>query len=73
MGIHFTDRHGGVSGGNYGSFNLGDHVADAPDAVAANRKVVTDQFGPTQYMNQVHGNRVAVIKKLPMRFQQPMR
>jgi len=64
MGIHFTDRHGGVSGGNYGSFNLGDHVADAPDAVAANRKVVTDQFGPTQYMNQVHGNRVAVIEEV---------
>lgn len=64
MGIHFTDRHGGVSGGNYGSLNLGDHVADAPDAVAANRKVVTDQFGPTQYMNQVHGNRVAVIEEV---------
>jgi len=64
MGIHFTDRHGGVSSGDYAFLNLGDHVADAPDAVAANRKVISDQFGATQYMNQVHGNRVAVIEEV---------
>jgi len=64
MGIHFTDRHGGVSGGNYASLNLGNHVADSPEAVAANRKVISDQFGATQYMNQVHGNRVAVIEEV---------
>jgi len=64
MGIHFTDRHGGASGGNWATLNLGDHVADSPEAVSANRKVISDQFGPTQYMNQVHGNRVAVIEEV---------
>jgi YfiH family protein len=64
MGIHFTDRLGGVSGGSYASLNLGDHVADSPDAVSVNRKVISDQFGATQYMNQVHGNRVAVIEEV---------
>ena len=32
-----TDRHGGVSVLPYGSMNLGDHVGDAADHVAANR------------------------------------
>lgn len=64
MGIHFTDRHGGVSTGNFASLNLGDHVSDSPVAVAANRKSISDRFGATQYMNQVHGNRVAVIEEV---------
>jgi len=64
MGIHFTDRRGGVSEGDYSWLNLGGHVADSPEAVAANRKVISDQFGSTQYMNQVHGNRVAVIEEV---------
>ncbi|MBB1042132.1 laccase, partial [Dietzia sp. Cai40] len=32
-----TTRRGGVSTGDFDSFNLGDHVGDAPAAVAANR------------------------------------
>ena len=64
MGIHFTDRHGGVSTGDFSSLNLGGHVGDSPDLVAKNRKLLSEQFGSTQYMNQVHGNRVAVIEEV---------
>lgn len=64
MGIHFTNRHGGVSLGNFASLNLGDHVSDSIEAVIANRKIISEKFGPTQYMNQVHGNRVAVIEEV---------
>lgn len=64
MGIHFTDRAGGVSSGGFTSLNLGDHVSDSPDSVASNRKIVADRFGQTQYMNQVHGNRVAIIEEV---------
>lgn len=64
MGIHFTDRLGGFSSDGYASLNLGDHVGDLPEVVAQNRKVISDQFGNTQYMNQVHGNRVAVIEEV---------
>ncbi len=35
--IAFSDRKGGVSHGSYRSLNLGDHVGDAPEAVAENR------------------------------------
>lgn len=64
MGIYFTDRHGGVSDGNYASLNLGDHVGDSLDSVAKNREIISEKFGPTQYMKQVHGNRVAVIEEV---------
>ncbi len=64
MGIHFTDRHGGVSEGNYTSLNLGDHVGDSLQSVAKNREIISEKFGATQYMNQVHGNRVAVIEEV---------
>ncbi len=64
MGIHFTDRHGGVSEGNYTSLNLGDHVGDSLQSVAKNREIISEKFGATQYMKQVHGNRVAVIEEV---------
>jgi YfiH family protein len=64
MGVHFTDRHGGVSEGNYTSLNLGDHVGDSLQSVAKNREIISEKFGATQYMNQVHGNRVAVIEEV---------
>jgi YfiH family protein len=62
MNLSFTKRTGGISHGAFASFNLGDHVGDAPEDVAANRKILIDSFGPTQFMNQVHGNRIAVIE-----------
>ena len=34
----FTTRDGGVSEGVYAGLNLGNHVADAPQAVAQNRQ-----------------------------------
>jgi YfiH family protein len=39
-----TARAGGVSQGPYASFNLGAHVGDAPEAVAANRLLTGQAF-----------------------------
>ena len=64
MGTFFTDRLSGNSSGVYTSLNLGDHVGDIPEAVASNRALITAKFGRTQYMNQVHGNRVAIIEEV---------
>ena len=61
MGTFFTDRLGGKSSGGYESLNLGDHVGDDLEVVTRNRAFVSAKFGPTQYMNQVHGNRIAVV------------
>ncbi len=61
----FTDRHGGTSAPPYDTLNLGGHVGDAPGTVAANRMRVAARLelapGDVHYMNQVHGNDVAVI------------
>lgn len=60
-----TDRTGGVSGGVYGSFNLGDHVGDDPAAVAANRARLADLLGLPQdrmvYMEQIHSPNVTEV------------
>lgn len=64
MGATFTDRLGGHSLAPYHSLNLADHVGDSPDAVLANRKLINDRFGPTQFMRQVHGSRVAIIEEV---------
>ena len=64
MGTFFTDRLGGASSSNFASLNLGDHVGDAPEIVAANRALIFAKFGPIQYMSQVHGNRVAIIEEV---------
>lgn len=43
----------------YAGFNLGTHVGDEPDAVAANRAQLEAAVGqPALWLNQVHGNRV---------------
>ena len=55
-----TTRKGGVSLPPYDSLNLGDHVGDAPDAVAQNRYRLHEQLClPTEprWLNQVHGIR----------------
>jgi YfiH family protein len=64
MLVTFTNRHGGVSQGVYSSLNLGDHVGDIAADVSRNRGVLTALHGPMQFMDQVHGNRVAVIEKV---------
>lgn len=60
-----TTRAGGVSAPPYDSFNLGDHVGDDPDAVAANRARLASGIGlrpdHVVWMNQVHGTRVQVV------------
>ena len=57
----FTLRAGGVSDGNYGSLNLGQHVGDDPRAVAENRRrVVAGLQLPSEplWLRQVHGTSV---------------
>jgi YfiH family protein len=57
----FTLRSGGVSVGPCASLNLAAHVADAPQAVAENRRRVAATFKlPTEpaWLTQVHGNEV---------------
>ena len=62
-----TDRRGGRSRPPYDSFNLGDHVGDAPDAVAANRSRLARELGVPEdrlvWMRQVHGSGVAVVDR----------
>ncbi|GLZ42162.1 peptidoglycan editing factor PgeF [Actinokineospora sp. NBRC 105648] len=60
-----TTREGGASEPPYASFNLGDHVGDAPAAVAANRTRLAGELGlPADrlvWMEQVHGRTVGVV------------
>ncbi len=60
-----TTRAGGVSAPPFDTFNLGDHVGDDPEAVAANRKRLAATIGLDEnrviWMKQVHGDRVTVI------------
>jgi YfiH family protein len=62
--LSFTNRTGGVSLGAFASLNLGDHVGDDPTAVATNRKSLESQFGPVQFMNQVHGDRIVIVEEV---------
>jgi polyphenol oxidase len=53
-----TLRSGGVSAAPYASLNLGAHVGDAPEAVAANRQALAAAAGlPAEpvWLAQVHG------------------
>lgn len=55
-----TTRLGGISSAPYDSFNLGDHVGDAPLAVARNRMLLNTLM-PSEpvWLKQVHGITVA--------------
>jgi YfiH family protein len=51
-----TTRSGGVSQVPWKSFNLGDHVGDAPAAVAENRRRLREYLpGEPLWLKQVHG------------------
>ncbi|MGN7743197.1 peptidoglycan editing factor PgeF [Pseudomonas sp. 22526] len=51
-----TTRAGGVSLAPFDSLNLGDHVDDDPQAVAENRRRLTDRFSiRPAWLKQVHG------------------
>lgn len=59
-GVHaaFTTRAGGVSQAPWDSLNLGSHVGDTPDSVAANRARLRQWLSlPTEpaWLEQVHG------------------
>jgi YfiH family protein len=64
MLVTFTDRHGGKSQGAYATLNLGDHVGDSPADVLHNRQLLESLHGPVQFMNQVHGDRIAIIEAI---------
>jgi len=64
MSYSFTKRTGGVSHGAFASLNLGTHVGDVEADVLRNREILSQSVGPTQYMNQVHGNRIALIEEV---------
>jgi len=64
MATRFTKRTGGVSHGAFASLNLGTHVGDSLVDVMENRRILSDIVGPTQYMNQVHGDRNEVIEEV---------
>ncbi|MGC2048323.1 MAG: peptidoglycan editing factor PgeF [Gallionella sp.] len=55
-----TTRLGGISAAPYDTFNLGDHVGDAPLAVARNRMLL-NTFLPSEpvWLQQVHGTVIA--------------
>ncbi|OAA28647.1 hypothetical protein UG55_1005161 [Frankia sp. EI5c] len=64
MPVLVTSRDGGVSAPPYAGLNLGDHVGDDPGSVAANRKLLVSRIGhPVQFMRQVHGARVCVVRE----------
>mgnify|MGYP006186436707 FL=1 len=55
-----TTREGGVSEAPFDSLNLGDHVDDRPEAVAENRRRLTEHFSiKPAWLQQVHGIAVA--------------
>ncbi len=61
VGALVTTRAVGVSQGPYRGCNLGDHVGDAPAAVAANRAALLATLGgagPVLWLDQVHGTTV---------------
>lgn len=63
-GFTAAATHDGVSRGDFGGLNLGDHVGDDAAAVEANRLSVARAFGVPRshllFVNQVHGRQVAV-------------
>ncbi len=60
----FTTRAGGVSQAPFGSLNLGDHVGDAPDAVARNRLRLSEVIrAKPVFLQQVHGVAVAHLDR----------
>lgn len=58
-----TTREGGVSTTPFDGFNLGDHVRDEPEAVAANRAALAGLTAPARpvFLQQVHGTAVLAL------------
>jgi len=64
MNYRFTKRTGGESLGAFASLNLGTHVGDELEFVLKNRAILRSEVGPVQFMNQVHGDRIALIEEV---------
>jgi YfiH family protein len=71
-----TTRKGGFSSGSYSSMNLGDHVGDAREHVAANRQAFARRIGLDSgsvfWLRQVHGIDLADLDQQAMRLQKPL-
>jgi YfiH family protein len=70
--VVFTDRHGGASAPPHASLNLGDHVGDDPNGVAANRaRLAAELVGAPAdpaawvWLRQVHGHTVVTVDAAP--------
>ena len=65
LGVHAvcSTRLGGVSQPPFDSLNLGDHVQDQPNAVAANRAIFQSQLCGAQpiFLKQVHGTHLVTL------------
>lgn len=62
VGAVMTTRRGGVSAVPWNELNLGDHVGDDPEAVAANRASFEARLEAAPvYLDQVHGARVVRV------------
>lgn len=60
----FTDRHDGVSLPPFAGLNLGAHVGDDPEHVAANRGRLETEIGmPIAWADQVHGTDVLHVTR----------
>lgn len=64
MNYRFTKRTGGESFGAFASLNLGTHVGDDLEHVLKNRAILRSEVGLVQFMNQVHGDRIALIEEV---------
>ena len=64
MNYRFTKRTGGASLGAFASLNLGTHVGDNLELVIKNREILRSEVGSVQFMNQVHGDRIALIEEV---------
>lgn len=63
----FTNRIGGVSRPPFESNNLALHVGDEVGSVIENRRLISTLSGPSEYMNQSHGDRVVVVDAISSR------
>jgi len=64
--FHFsTTIIGGISGGSYSTFNLGEYSGDTPGNISENRRILTNMLGINRddlfLPYQVHGDKVVVI------------
>jgi len=65
VGALMSTRAGGVSSGVYAALNLGDHVGDRADVVAANRQRLGALVPATpRWLNQVHGIKVVDVARV---------